>query len=72
MTLAQRVYLRLHEARSKFVHGDKVSVKLLLTDGDEAPPLLLTGVHYLPHSPDGLSRRALAPANDFLTGDDSG
>ena len=40
MTLAQRVYLRLHDARSKFVHGDKVSVKLLLTDGDEAPPLL--------------------------------
>lgn len=40
MTLAQRVYLRLHEARSKFVHGDKVSVKHLLTDGDEAPPLL--------------------------------
>lgn len=40
LTLAQRVYLRLHEARSKFVHGDKVSVKLLLTDGAEAPPLL--------------------------------
>lgn len=40
MTLPQRVYLRLHDARSKFVHGDRVSVKLLLTDGDDAPPLL--------------------------------
>lgn len=40
MTLAQRIYLSLHEARSKFVHGDKVSVKLLLADGDGAPPLL--------------------------------
>ena len=40
MTLAQRVFLRLYEARSKFVHGDKVSVKLLLTPGDETPPLL--------------------------------
>ena len=40
MTLAKRVFLRLHDARSKFVHGDKVSVELLLTGGDEAPPLL--------------------------------
>ena len=40
MTLAQKVFLRLYEARSKFVHGDKVSVKLLLTPGDETPPLL--------------------------------
>lgn len=40
MTLAQRIFLRLYDARSKFVHGDKVSVRLLLTTGDEAPPLL--------------------------------
>ena len=40
MNLAQRVFVRLYEARSKFVHGDRVSVKLLLTPGDETPPLL--------------------------------
>ena len=40
MTLAQKVFLRLYEARSKFVHGEKGSVKLLLTTRDEAPPLL--------------------------------
>ena len=40
MTLAQRIFLRLYDARSKFVHGDQVSVRLLLTTGDEAPPLL--------------------------------
>ena len=40
MNLAQRVFVRLYEARSKFVHGDRVSVKLLLTPGDESPPLL--------------------------------
>lgn len=40
MTLAQRVFLRLYDARNKFVHGDKVSVRLLLTTGDERPPLL--------------------------------
>ena len=40
MTLAQKLFLRLYKARSKFVHGDQVSVELLLTNGDEAPPLL--------------------------------
>ena len=40
MTLAQRIFLRLYDARSKFVHGNKGSVKLLLSPRDDAPPLL--------------------------------
>ena len=40
MTLAQRTFLRMYDARSKFVHGDKVSVKLLLPTHDDGPPLL--------------------------------
>ena len=40
MTLAQKLFLRLYEARNKFVHGRKVSAELLLTKGEEAPPLL--------------------------------
>ncbi len=40
MTLAQELFLRLYAARSKFVHGGKVSTELLLTTGGEAPPLL--------------------------------
>ena len=40
MTLAQRIFLRLYDARSKFVHGDKVSVNLLLSNHDHGPPLL--------------------------------
>lgn len=40
MTLAQRIFLRLYDARSKFVHGDKVSVNLLLSNHDDGPPLL--------------------------------
>ncbi|MDE2753532.1 MAG: hypothetical protein OXI83_13220, partial [Gemmatimonadota bacterium] len=33
MNLAQRMFVRLYEARNKFVHGDRVSAKLLLTPG---------------------------------------
>lgn len=40
MNLAQKLFVRLYEARNKFVHGDRVSFKLLLTPGDETPPLL--------------------------------
>lgn len=40
MTLAQRLFLRLHSVRSKFVHGDKVSVNLLLSTRDDGPSLL--------------------------------
>ena len=40
MTLAQKIFLQLYSARSKFVHGDKVSERLLLPFGDDAPPLL--------------------------------
>lgn len=40
MTLAQKIFLHLYAARSKFVHGDKVSTRLLLPFGDDAPPLL--------------------------------
>lgn len=40
MTLAQKIFLHLYGARSKFVHGDKVSTRLLLPFGDDAPPLL--------------------------------
>lgn len=39
MTLASRIFLHLYRARSKFVHGDKVSGKLLTPFGDRAPPL---------------------------------
>ena len=40
MTFAQKTFLHLYTARSKFVHGDKVSTRLLLPFGDDAPPLL--------------------------------
>ena len=40
ITLSQRIFLHIYNARSKFVHGDKVSSKLLLPFGKEAPPLL--------------------------------
>ena len=40
MTLAQRIFLRLYDARNEFVHGNKGSVKLLLSPRDDAPPLL--------------------------------
>lgn len=40
MTLPQKMFLKLYDARSKFVHGDKVSERLLLPFGDDAPPLL--------------------------------
>lgn len=40
MTLAQKLFLRLYEARNKFVHGRKASAELLLTKGAEAPLLL--------------------------------
>lgn len=39
MTLAPRIFLHLYRARSKFVHGDKVSGKLLMPFGYSAPPL---------------------------------
>ena len=39
MTLAPRIFLHLYRARSKFVHGDKVSSNLLQPFGDKAPPL---------------------------------
>ena len=40
LNFPQWVFLHLHNARSKFVHGDKVSPKLLAPFGDRAPPLL--------------------------------
>ena len=40
MTFTQRCYRRLHDVRSKFVHGDKVSKGLLWPHGMEKPPLL--------------------------------
>jgi len=40
MNLAQRLFLHLYTARSKFVHGDSVSEKLLLPHGPEAPSIL--------------------------------
>ena len=40
MTLAEKIFLHLYDARSKFVHGDKISTRLLLPFGDDAPPLL--------------------------------
>ncbi len=39
MTLSPRIFLHLYHARSKFVHGDKVSRRLLEPFGDTAPPL---------------------------------
>lgn len=40
MNLAQWIYYNLHAARSKFVHGDTVSPRLLMPFGEDAPPLL--------------------------------
>lgn len=40
LNLPQWVFLQLHTARSKFVHGDRVTTKLLLPFGAEAPQLL--------------------------------
>ena len=40
MTVAQKIFLRLYDARSKFVHGDSVSVNLLLSAHDDAPSVL--------------------------------
>ncbi len=40
VTLPQRAYVHLYKARSKFVHGDEVSVDLLRPFGEDAPPLL--------------------------------
>ena len=40
MTLAQKLFLRLYDARNRFVHGRRVSAGLLLTKDEEAPPLL--------------------------------
>ena len=40
MSLAQRIFLHLYDARSKFVHGDEVSTRLLLPFGGDSPPLL--------------------------------
>lgn len=40
MNLAQRLFLHLYSARSKFVHGDTVSENLLLPYGPEAPSIL--------------------------------
>lgn len=40
MNLTQRLFHHLHIARSKFVHGDKVSSKLLLPFGEGTRPLL--------------------------------
>ena len=46
MTLAARIFLYLHHARSKFVHGDKISKKLLLPFGEEVPILSLASSVY--------------------------
>lgn len=40
LTLPQRTFLHIYEARSKFVHGDRVSRKLLLPFGKGTLPLL--------------------------------
>lgn len=40
LTLAQRTFLHIREARNKFVHGDRVSRKLLLPFGKGTLPLL--------------------------------
>lgn len=40
VTLPQQAYVHLYNARSKFVHGDEVSVELLRPFGEDAPPLL--------------------------------
>jgi hypothetical protein len=40
LNLAQKVYLSLYTARSKFVHGDSVSERLLIPFGNDAPSLL--------------------------------
>ena len=40
VTLPQRIFLYLYDARSKFVHGDDVSTELLLPFGEEAPSIL--------------------------------
>lgn len=40
LNLPQWIFLHVHNARSKFVHGDAVSQRLLLPFGEKAPPLL--------------------------------
>lgn len=40
LNFTQWIFLHLHNARSKFVHGDKISAKLLAPFGEEVPPLL--------------------------------
>lgn len=40
MTLAQKTFFHIHRARSKFVHGDRISRKLLLPFGKGTRPLL--------------------------------
>lgn len=40
MNLTQRLFHHLHTARSKFVHGDRISSKLLLPFGKGKPPVL--------------------------------
>lgn len=40
LNLAQWIFLHVHNARSKFVHGDTVSHTLLAPFGDHSPPLL--------------------------------
>jgi len=40
LNLPQWIFLHVHNARSKFVHGDAVSQKLLLPFGEKAPTLL--------------------------------
>ncbi len=46
LTLPQRIYLHLHDARSKFVHGDKISQNLLAPFPNGAPLLSLASTVY--------------------------
>ena len=46
MTLAARVFVHLHNARSKFVHGDKTSPRLLMPFGNGVPIMSLASSVY--------------------------
>ena len=39
LNLPQRIFDDIYNARSKFVHGDEVSLELLLPFGEDAPSL---------------------------------
>ena len=68
MTLAQRIFLRLYDARSKFVHGDKVSRQPSLVESRPRSSVAISRLHHLPHGHDGLPRRTLAAGAEPRTG----